>query len=109
LPTYIGYLENSVFQRIELTARNEEIKKFLNGKSPIIMSNSDSYYALSGEPYSNPEKISKQFKNTSDTNTLIDNLKQTGPNADKNIGEYVTKNFIKFNAIVPNAEIVRIE
>jgi hypothetical protein len=105
LPTYIGYIENSVFRRIELSENSENLKKFLKNKiqktSPIIMSNSDSYYNIQNNQYN--EIFSKKFKNTSDRNTsidnLIDNLKQTDQNADENIKQYVRKNFEDFDAV----------
>jgi hypothetical protein len=115
LPTYIGYIEISVFQRIELSKNSENLKNFLKNKpqsSPIIMSNFDSLFDI--EYKQAYEGIhSKKFKNTSDIDTLIDNLKQTGQNADEKIKNYVIENFLNFNAIpkalMPNAEIVRIE
>jgi|APFre7841882793_1041355.scaffolds.fasta_scaffold02804_2 hypothetical protein len=115
LPTYIGYIENNnVFQIRELSENSEQLKKFLKKKpqtSPIIISNSDSYHNLMNEPYSKPVKISKQFKNTSDTNTsidnLIDNLKQTGKDADIKIKQYVNVNFIKYESLLNDIEIVR--
>ena len=89
LPTYIGYIENTVFRRIELSESSENIRRFLNRQSFIILSNSADYANLLEEGSN-----SLYIENVTDIFNLVNNLKQTGNNADEDIKNFVDTNFI---------------